>query len=135
MNVLFFLTPKNNVEYLHDTFSVRQALEKMEHHRYSSIPVIDKEGRYVETLSTSDLLWFIKGKNLNLEMCEKISIKEIQPHRSNTSIRIDKDVNDLIDLIVNQNFVPVEDDKGIFIGIITRKSVMDYLIKEINNKN
>jgi len=135
MNVLFFLTPKNNVEYLHDTFSVRQALEKMEHHRYSSIPVIDKEGRYVETLSTSDLLWFIKGKNLNLEMCEKISIKEIQPHRSNTSIRIDKDVNDLIDLIVNQNFVPVEDDKGIFIGIITRKSVMDYLIKEINNRN
>ena len=68
-------------------------------------------------------------------MCEKISIKEIQPHRSNTSIRIDKDVNDLIDLIVNQNFVPVEDDKGVFIGIITRKSVMDYLIKEINNRN
>ena len=130
MNVLFFLTPKNNVEYLHDTFSVRQALEKMEHHRYSSIPVIDKEGRYVETLSTSDFLWFIKGKNFNLEMCEKISIKEIQPYRSNISIRIDKDVSDLIDLIVNQNFVPVEDDKGVFIGIITRKSVMDYLAKK-----
>lgn len=130
MNVLFFLTPKNNVEYLHDTFSVRQALEKMEHHRYSSIPVIDKEGRYVETLSASDFLWFLKSKNLNLEMCEKISIKEIQPHRSNSSIRIDKDVNDLIDLIVNQNFVPVEDDKGVFIGIITRKSVMDYLAKK-----
>lgn len=130
MNVLFFLTPKNNVEYLHDTFSVRQALEKMEHHRYSSIPVIDKEGRYVETLSTSDFLWFIKDKNLNLEMCEKISIKEIQPYRSNISIRIDKDVSDLIDLIVNQNFVPVEDDKGVFIGIITRKSVMDYLAKK-----
>jgi CBS domain-containing protein len=133
MNVLFFLTPKNNVEYLHDTFSVRQALEKMEHHRYSSIPVIDKEGRYVETLSTSDFLWFIKGKNLNLEMCEKISIKEIQPYRSNISIRIDKDVSDLIDLIVNQNFVPVEDDKGVFIGIITRKSVMDYLAKKHKN--
>jgi CBS domain-containing protein len=133
MNVLFFLTPKNNVEYLYDTFSVRQALEKMEHHRYSSIPVIDKEGRYVETLSTSDFLWFIKGKNLNLEMCEKISIKEIQPYRSNISIRIDKDVSDLIDLIVNQNFVPVEDDKGVFIGIITRKSVMDYLAKKHKN--
>jgi CBS domain-containing protein len=130
MNVLFFLTPKNNVEYLYDTFSVRQALEKMEHHRYTSIPVIDKEGHYIETLSASDFLWFIKGKNLSLEMCEKISIKEIKPYRSETSIRIDKDVNDLIDLIVNQNFVPVEDDKGVFIGIITRKSVMDYLAKK-----
>lgn len=128
MNVLFFLTPKNKVECLLDTFTIRQALEKMEHHRYSSIPVIDKDGHYIETLSTSDFLWFIKSQSLNLEQCEKISIKFIKPFRSNTSIRIDKDVNDLIDLIVNQNFVPVVDDKGIFIGIITRKSVMDYLV-------
>lgn len=133
MNVLFLLTPKINVEFLYDTFSIRQALEKMEHHRYSSIPVIDKEGHYIETLSASDFLWFIKGRKLTLEQCEKISIKEVIPYRSDTSIRIDKDVDDLIDLIINQNFVPVEDDKGIFIGIVTRKSVMDYLVKEIRH--
>ena len=31
-------------------------------------------------------------------------------------------------LIVRQNYVPVVDDKGIFIGIITRKSVMKEII-------
>ena len=129
MNVLFFLTPKNNVEYLQDTFTLRQALEKMEHHRYSAIPVINKEGRYIETLSASDFLWYITARNLTLEQCEKISVKVIEPHWKYTPIRIDKEVSDLINLITNQNFVPVEDDKGVFIGIITRKSVMDYLVK------
>ncbi|MCB9498025.1 MAG: CBS domain-containing protein [Erysipelotrichaceae bacterium] len=135
MNVLFFLIPKNNVEYLYDTYTIRQALEKMENHRYSSIPVINKEGRYIETLSTSDFLWFIKERDLSIFACEKISIKEIKPYRSNVAIRIDKDITELIDLIANQNFVPVEDDNGVFIGIVTRKAIIDFLrskIKEID---
>ncbi|MEG0305667.1 MAG: CBS domain-containing protein, partial [Oscillospiraceae bacterium] len=41
MNILFFLTPKNDVAFLYDDFTLRQALEKMEHHRYSSIPILN----------------------------------------------------------------------------------------------
>ena len=35
MNVLFFITPKSEVAYLYEDYSLRQALEKMEHYRYS----------------------------------------------------------------------------------------------------
>lgn len=135
MNVLFFLIPKKEVEYLFITYTVRQALEKMEHHRYTSIPVIDKEGKYVETLSTSDLLWFIKEKGLSLEKAEKISVAEIVPYRPAQAIRIDKDISELLELITNQNFVPVEDDKGVFIGIVTRKAVIDFLKKKVGFNN
>ena len=38
MNIMFFLTPKSNVAYIYDDYSLRQALEKMEYHRYSAIP-------------------------------------------------------------------------------------------------
>ena len=31
---------------------------------------------------------------------------------------------------VNQNFVPVVDDKDIFIGIITRKDIIQYLDRQ-----
>ena len=44
MNILHFLTPKSEVAYLYDDFSLRQALEKMEYHQYSAIPVITREG-------------------------------------------------------------------------------------------
>ena len=47
MNVLFSLTPKSEVAYLYDDYSLRQALEKMEHYRYSAVPVIDRNGCYV----------------------------------------------------------------------------------------
>ena len=44
MNLLFFLTPKAEVAYLYDDFTLRQAIEKMEYHRYSSIPILNRKG-------------------------------------------------------------------------------------------
>ena len=35
-------------------------------------------------------------------------------------------VEDLFDCAINQNFVPVLDDMGYFIGIVTRKDIMKY---------
>ena len=51
MNVLFFITPKSEVAYLYEDYSLRQALEKMEHYRYSAIPIIDRNGCYVGTMT------------------------------------------------------------------------------------
>ena len=59
MNILFFLKPKADLVYIYDHFTLRQALEKMKHHGYAAIPVIDKPGHYVGTLRESDLLWTI----------------------------------------------------------------------------
>ena len=60
MNILLFLTPKKDVAYLYDDYSIRQALEKMEHHRYTAIPIINKKGEYVGTLTEGDILWYLK---------------------------------------------------------------------------
>ena len=46
MNILFFLTPKSDVAYIEDSFSLRQILEKMEIHRYSAIPILSNTGRH-----------------------------------------------------------------------------------------
>ena len=62
MNILFFLTPKSDVVYINDDETLRQALEKMEHHRYAAVPVINHQGRYVGTLTEGDLLWGIKNQ-------------------------------------------------------------------------
>ena len=55
MNILFFLTPKVDVAYIYDTFSLRQVLEKMEYHKYSCIPVINEKGEYEQTVIEGDL--------------------------------------------------------------------------------
>lgn len=133
MNILFFLTPKNEVAYICDTDSLRQALEKMENHRYSAIPIISKkDGQYLGTLTEGDLLWYIKDKgNLSVRDAEDVSIMEIPRKWDNEPVDVDVNMEDLLNKAMNQNFVPVIDDRDRFIGIITRKDLIQYLCKKL----
>lgn len=44
MNILFFITPKSETAYLYDDCSLRQAIEKIEYHKYTAVPVLNKKG-------------------------------------------------------------------------------------------
>ena len=75
MNLLFFLTPKAEVAYLYDDLTLRQAIEKMEYHRYSSIPILNRKGEYVGTITEGDILWAVKRNyNLNLQDAEDMRL-------------------------------------------------------------
>lgn len=132
MNILFFLKPKNDVEYIYDDESLRQVIEKMEYHQYNAIPLISRQyGTYLGTITTRDILWYIKEQyNLSVKAAEEISIMHIVRYRDNEPVDADADMEDLIGKIANQNFVPVIDDSHIFIGIITRKEVINYLTQK-----
>ena len=130
MNVLFFITPKSEVAYLYEDYSLRQALEKMEHYRYSAIPIIDRNGCYIGTMTEGDFLWYIKDHNvIDLKETEKIPLKSIKRRWHNEPVNVDCEIEDLILTSMKQNFVPVVDDNKIFIGIITRKDIMQYCYK------
>ncbi len=128
MNIAFFITPKHESVCLEKDATMRQALEKMEYHRYTAIPIVDKQGRYVGTLTEGDLLWKMKNTpNLTFEGTNKISLRKVPKNMSNHPVSINAEIEEVVDLIMMQNFVPVVDDQEIFVGIITRKAVMSYL--------
>lgn len=129
MNILFCLTPKNDVAYVYDTDTLRQSIEKMEHRQFSAIPVIRQStGQYLGTLTEGDLLRFIKDRyDLSLKEAEDVPMLSIRRKRDYMPVRIDADIEDLISSAKTQNFVPVVDDGGAFIGIVTRKDVMQFL--------
>ena len=133
MNILFFLTPKSEVAYVYDTDTVRQVLEKMENHRYSAIPVISKEdGSYIGTLTEGDLLWYIKEQDdLSVRDAEEILMMQVPRMRDNEPVEVDVNMEDLLNKAMNQNFVPVIDDRKRFIGLITRKDLIQYLCKKL----
>ena len=136
MNIAFFLTPKNEVvcESLEST--MRQVMERMEHHGYTAIPLIDKHGRYVGTLTEGDLLWKLKNTpELNFKNTESVKVKDIKTRRAHKSVLINSDIESLISIAVNQNFVPVVDDEGIFIGIIKRSDIINYCYNEMKKIN
>ncbi|MCL6614861.1 MAG: CBS domain-containing protein [Firmicutes bacterium] len=128
MNVAFFLVPKKDVVYLPFNATMRQALEKMERHRYTAIPLIDGDGRYVGTITEGDLLWKMKNTpGLSFAGAEKVRLTDVPRRVQNSPVRIDAEMEDLIPLAIGQNFVPVVDDEGVFIGIVRRRELIEYL--------
>ncbi len=133
MNILFFLTPKCDVAYLEEDDTLRQALEKMEFHRYSTIPVLTKDGHYFGTTTEGDLLWEIKNNlDMNLKNTERISVSDIPMKNHYEPVRVNASMEDIVNRAVQQNFVPVVDDTDHFIGIIRRKELIFYLYENAN---
>ena len=111
MNILFFLTPKSEVAFIYEDYTLRQTLEKMEYHKYSSIPILTREGKYVGTITEGDLLWTLKDnfqdKTLDFKALEDMPISSIKRRKDNYPVSVEENIEDLISKARNQNFVPV----------------------------
>ncbi len=126
-NILFFLTPKAMCLYLMDDFTVRQALEKMEAAGYTALPILNKRGEYRGTLTQGDLLWAMKNMcYMDMRQAEAHRIMEINRRKDYIPVRVTTSMHDLVERAANQNFVPVVDDKDTFIGLITRRAIINY---------
>lgn len=133
MNILFFILTKEKVHYVYESFSLRQVLEKMDNCGYASLPILNNNGEYVGTITEGDILRFIKKHNdLSLKNSEKISLKQIAVKREVKSIKIYSNIEDLLEISLDQNYVPVVDDMNHFIGIITRRSIISYFNEKVN---
>ncbi|SHJ10926.1 CBS domain-containing protein [Lutispora thermophila] len=131
MNIAFFLVAKSEVIFLSPKNTMRQALEKMQHHGYTAVPLIDNKGRYVGTITEGDLLWKLKNTpGLTFENTDKILLEDVPQRIKNIAVRINAQMEDLLTLASAQNFVPVIDDNGIFIGIIRRREIIEYFAKK-----
>ena len=131
-NILFFLTPKAMCAFVRDDYTVRQALEKMESSGYAALPNLSRSGEYKGTLTEGDLLWALKNMcNMDMRQAQTHRIMEIARRKDNVPVRVTTSMHDLIERATHQNFVPVVDDKGAFIGIITRKAIIKYCEKKL----
>ena len=129
-NVLFLLTPKTQLACLKDSMNVRQALEKMRAHGFTAIPLISEEGEYLGTISEGDLLWHIvNGEKISMEDLEETKITSLLRKNRFPAVKVDAEIGELVNLIINKNFVPVVDDRNVLMGIVTRRRVMQELFK------
>ena len=117
MNLLFFLTPKQDVLYIYEDFTLRQTLEKWSNQRYATIPVLKRNGEYVGSITEGDILWGMK----NLHGLDRRDYK---------AVTVTTDMPTLLKAAIEQNFVPVVDDRNVFIGMVRRT----VLLRELYDK-
>ena len=135
-NILFFLTPKAMCAYVFDDYTLRQALEKMESAGFAALPILNRRGEYRGTLTEGDLLWGLKNMCcMDMRQAEARRIMEISRRRDNVPVRVTTSMHDLVERSSAQNFVPVVDDKGAFIGIVTRRAIIQYCMGKLFSEN
>lgn len=128
MNIVSLLTPKAKVYTISTKMSVRQVLEIFDANKFAILPLLDEEGRYISTISEGDLLRFIKKEGkLDLLELEKKSILEVDVYRPYSYLKIDSPFEKIYKLSLEQNFIPLVDDRDVFIGIVKRKELLENL--------
>ena len=133
MNVAFFLTLRQKVTCINENSTVRQALETMKKHGYTAVPVVTDDNVYLGTVSEGDFLWSIvklrkdgTPTEIDIRELEDIKITDILRKERNPSVPVTAPMEELLTRAMNQNFIPVTDDLGVLIGIVTRKTIIKY---------
>ncbi len=134
-NHLFYLLPKSETVFLTNTDSFNQAYNMFVITNYTALPVINKKGQYVGTICEGDLL---RALSLSLTHPEidlaSFEIKDIDFKINLEVARINESYEHLVELAVKQNFIPLVDDQGIFIGILRRQELIKELINFLSDK-
>lgn len=134
MNLFNYFTPKSETFYIKANSTIRQALEKFDTHKFSVVPLIDSNGMYVSTVSEGDILRYIKNDaNFDISIAEHTLIADIEKYRPYRACHTGVSAERIIELALEQNFVPLVDDRGVYIGIIKRKTILEYLRRKSEN--
>ncbi len=132
MNLLFLLKPKNSVDFIYADDSMRKGLAKLRTSGYTAAPVVTREGKYMGTVTEGDFLWYLHDTTESLEkIVNDIYVEQITRENWNQPVHISATMDELLELVLNQNFVPVVDDRNLFVGIITRQSVIRHFVDRI----
>ncbi len=128
MNIPRILTPKAMTAYLSADDTVRQGLEIMKRYGYTAIPVLNDRGEYIGCITEGDFLWHILNTgSTSMKSQEQYRISDLVRRDFCPPLGIAADEDEVIDAVMQQNFVPIVDDRGCFCGIVTRRSVIGAL--------
>ncbi|MGT2928951.1 cyclic-di-AMP-binding protein CbpB [Streptococcus dentasini] len=127
-----YLTPAEDLALVMSNHKAGHVMLLLTRNGYSRIPVMSTDKRYMGTISMSDILSYQSQKALTDQALAEIEVIEMLNHK----IEILSDPTDLTEIlhkVVDFPFLPVVDDQGIFLGIITRKKVLKSINSLLHN--
>ena len=112
---------------------IKEGLDKLQASGYHAIPLISRDGEYIGTVTEGDFLWMICscGELIGKKKTMSLQMRDLPRRCDNKAVDANATIFDLLSRAANQNFVPVTDDRNMFIGIVTRKKIFDYCYKHL----
>jgi len=127
MDIKSFVKYKHEVIFVYDDDTVQHAIDILKRERFTSIPILSRDGEYYGTLTEGDLLYTIYESGI--KWASNLKISEIDRNRDYKAVMITDPVITLIVRASDENFVPIVDENNKFLGIVTRKKLLDYFFE------
>lgn len=127
-----FLTPARNLAVLIDTHNVDHAILVLSQISYTRVPVVTDQMKYVGTISLTDILSY----QMKLDYSDEVfSSMDIVHMTKMDGERLGKEytVTEVLHKLVEESFLPVVSEDGVFEGIITRKSILKAINSLMHN--
>ena len=126
-----FVISSEKVAHVQVGNSAEHALLVLTKTGYSAIPVLDRKYRFRGLINTQIITDSILGMDhIEYERLPDIRVEEIM-QTDFPLIKIDERFQKALDLLINQNFLCVVDEDGLFMGILTRRVILKQLKKRI----
>lgn len=125
MNIFGILVPKQMLTYLNADETLDEAVEELMKSGYTAVPVIDKDGVYLGVVSEGDFLR--KVMECGRDRLGEHTVKEIISEDKEAFIITTVSKEEIMEKILDRNFLSIVDDRKCFVGIITRKCIIEYL--------
>ena len=125
--MLDFMIPADNVANVIDQHTLSTGLLILTQSNYTMIPVLSAESKLMGVISMSMIIKAVMTVDaIEMERLDELKVRDVmlsQPVRVQTNCHL----ADVLNYLIDQNFVCVVDGDNRFLGIITRKNVMQRL--------
>jgi predicted transcriptional regulator len=135
INIKDLMIPSERVAHVQIGNSLEHALLVLTKSGYTAIPVLDPHYRLLGLISTPIIMDSILGlERIEFEQLEKKRVEEAM-NKKIPRISIHSTLKSSLDLLVDHPFLCIEDESGIFEGILTRRTVLLQLSKQVRKHN
>lgn len=135
INIKELMIPSERVAHVQIGNSLEHALLVLTKSGYTAIPVLDPHYRLLGLISTPIIMDSILGlERIEFEQLEKKRVEEAM-NKKIPRISIHSTLKSSLDLLVDHPFLCIEDESGIFEGILTRRTVLLQLSKQVKKHN
>lgn len=117
-----FLTPANKLAVIIDTHNIDHAKLLLSHMTYSRVPVVTEDNRFFGTIGLNEIVKYQMENDLtDDDLHQDISLIA---RREVATVQEDYELAEVLRKLVDEPFLPVLGENDLFLGIITRKSIL-----------
>ena len=125
--MLDFMIPADNVANVIDQHTLSTGLLILTQSNYTMIPVLSAESKLMGVISMSMIIKAVMTVDaIEMERLDELKVRDVMLSQA-VRVQANCHLADVLNYLIDQNFVCVVDEDNRFLGIITRKNVMQRL--------